>query len=80
MKIRILSIIVSAAIASTFCVAQTTQNTLLDLQTSPTIFFDPTAEKEARFSTEGGGGKGLFKCLLSKAPRLVLEEIWADQP
>jgi hypothetical protein len=47
MKIRILSIIVSAAIASTFCVAQTTQNTLLDLQTSPTIFFDPTAEKEA---------------------------------
>ena len=54
MKMRIFYIIILAAIASTWCMAQDTRNSLPDLQTTESIFFDPTAKKEKepyQFST-----------------------------
>lgn len=54
MKTRLFSIILLAAITYGYAVAQDNKNTLPDLQTAESIFFDPTAEKEAepyQFST-----------------------------
>ena len=47
MKTRIFSIILLATITYAYAVAQDNKNTLPDLQTSESIFFDPTAKKEA---------------------------------
>lgn len=46
MKTRFLGLILWAAITSTYCLAQDNRNSLPDLQTSQSIFFDPTTEKE----------------------------------
>lgn len=46
MKTRYFGLILWAAITSTICFAQDNRNTLPDLQTSQSIFFDPTAEKK----------------------------------
>lgn len=46
MKTRLFSIILLAAITYGYAVAQDNKNTLPDLQTAESIFFDPTAEKE----------------------------------
>lgn len=54
MKTRIFSIILLATITYAYAVAQDNKNTLPDLQTSESIFFDPTAKKDAepyQFST-----------------------------
>ena len=54
MKMRIFSIILLAAITYGYAIAQDNKHTLPDLQTAESIFFDPTAEKEAepyQFST-----------------------------
>ena len=47
MKMRYLGLILWAAITSICCFAQDNRNALPDLQTSQSIFFDPTAEQEA---------------------------------
>lgn len=47
MKTRIFSIILLAAITYGYAIAQDNKHTLPDLQTAESIFFDPTAEKEA---------------------------------
>lgn len=44
---RLFSIILLAAITYGYAIAQDNKNTLPDLQTAESIFFDPTAEKEA---------------------------------
>ena len=46
MKKHIFCLILLAAMTSVYCLAQDTKNTLPDLQTSESIFFDPTAEKK----------------------------------
>jgi hypothetical protein len=47
MKTRIFSLILLATITYAYAIAQDNKNTLPDLQTSESIFFDPNAKKEA---------------------------------